>query len=182
CWNAGLDIQAWKSSSLRQRVYTRNVSRSSLGRSSSKASNPSMPLTSPARAANRATRSSARSGGTVIALIFTTLMISPHGPAGRAGRATLDERGPGAADTTPRSCRVLGCLTAEAGPRYAVALTPAEAAGRSALVAQEPLDLEGEIVAGRQVLARRELLGAGCLLELVDERGHVGPVGEARLH
>ena len=102
CWNAALDIQAWKSSSLRQRVYTRNVSRSSLGRSSSKASKPGQLLTSPARAANRATSSSARSAGTVIALILTTLMISPRGPAGRAGRATLGERGPGAADTTPR--------------------------------------------------------------------------------
>ncbi len=83
CWNAWLFNQAWKSSSERHRVYTRNTSRSSLGRSSSKASKPGDFDTAPARFANRSTSWSARSAGTVMALILTTVMRSPS----RAGRA-----------------------------------------------------------------------------------------------
>src|SRR5215208_8246672 len=70
---SGPDSQAWKSSSDRQRVTTRQTSRSSLGRSSSKASKPSALDTLPARFAKRSANSSKRSRGTVIALILTTL-------------------------------------------------------------------------------------------------------------
>ena len=73
-WNAGLDTQLSKSSCDRQRVYTRYTSLSSVGRSSSKASKPGMLATSPARCANRCSRTSRRSAGTEIALILTTLM------------------------------------------------------------------------------------------------------------
>src|SRR3954468_5804255 len=70
---SGLETHFWKSSSERQRVTTRQTSRSSLGRRSSKPSNPSKPSTRPARDANRRSNSSKRSRGTVIALILTTL-------------------------------------------------------------------------------------------------------------
>jgi hypothetical protein len=72
--NAGEFSQAWNDSSSRQRVTTSQVVRSSVGFSSSKPSKPSRPSTAPARAANLRASSSPLSAGTVIALIFTTVM------------------------------------------------------------------------------------------------------------
>src|SRR5947208_2380658 len=62
-------------SSSRQRVTTSHVSRPSSGRSSWKSSKPSDCSTWPARAENRPAISSARSAGTVMALILTTDMV-----------------------------------------------------------------------------------------------------------
>ena len=68
-----LATHAWKSCSERQRVSTRQTSRSSFGRRSSNPSNRTASSTLPARAANRCSKSAKRSRGTVIALILTTL-------------------------------------------------------------------------------------------------------------
>src|SRR4051794_12797121 len=84
---SGPESQAWKSSSDRQRVRTRQTSRSSLGRSSSKASKPSALDTLPARFAKRCANSSNRSRGTVIALILTTLTPGSYAGAGSERRA-----------------------------------------------------------------------------------------------
>src|SRR4051812_8432284 len=84
---SGPDSQAWKSSSERQRVTTRQTSRSSFGRSSSNASKPSALDTFPARFANRSANSSKRSRGTVIALILTTLTPGSYAGGGSERRA-----------------------------------------------------------------------------------------------
>jgi hypothetical protein len=73
CWKAALLTQSLNASSELHRVYTRQTSRPSLGRSSSKASKPGDFDTSPARLAKRFSNSSIRSAGTVMALIRTTL-------------------------------------------------------------------------------------------------------------
>ncbi len=70
---SGEATHARKSSSVRQRVTTRQSSRSSLGRSSSKDSKPSACSTRPAREAKRRSNSSKRSRGTVMALTLTML-------------------------------------------------------------------------------------------------------------
>ena len=74
CPNAGEFSQAWNESSSRHRVTTSHVVRSSVGLRSSNPSKPSWLSTAPARAANRRASSSPLSAGTVIALIFTTVM------------------------------------------------------------------------------------------------------------
>src|SRR3978361_1503398 len=79
---------------------TRQTSRLSLGRSSSKASKPSALETRPAREAKRSANSSKRSRGTVMALILTMLTreILRRGSRGRAALALAglpdDEPGP----------------------------------------------------------------------------------------
>jgi hypothetical protein len=80
CPNAGECSHASKAASSRQRVSTSQVVRSSVGLRSSKPSKPSWSSTAPARAANRRASSSPLSAGTVIALIFTTV-ICPMMPA-----------------------------------------------------------------------------------------------------
>lgn len=60
-----------------KRVTTSHCLRSSVGRSSSKPSNPSWSSTAPARAAKRRASSSPASAGTVMALILITVRLSP---------------------------------------------------------------------------------------------------------
>src|SRR5215471_14616136 len=76
CPNAGECSQASKDAWSRHRVTTSHVVRWSVGLRSSKPSKPSWLSTAPARAANLRASSSPLSAGTVIALIFTTVMWS----------------------------------------------------------------------------------------------------------
>ena len=76
CANDGELSHAWNDSSSFHRVTTSQVVRSSTGLSSSNPSNPAWSSTAPARAANRRASSSPLSAGTVIALIFTTVIPS----------------------------------------------------------------------------------------------------------
>src|SRR5260221_8757905 len=80
CPNAGEFSQASKEAWSRHRVTTSQVVRSSVGLRSSKPSKPSWLSTALARAANGRASSSPLSGGTVIALIFTTVMCSMMPP------------------------------------------------------------------------------------------------------
>jgi hypothetical protein len=102
CPNAGECSHASKAASSRQRVSTSQVVRLSVGLRSSKPSKPSWLSTAPARAANRRASSSPLSAGTVIALIFTTVicpMMPAHLIAGHCASrpAAALQPGPGSA-------------------------------------------------------------------------------------